>query len=393
MPSAELFTYGDAIAALDDFAQGQSAGQMSSSLRRNILAAYREIAEVHDWSFLIVSGRVQLVVAQTTGTVVYDATGGATCERQLTLTGATWPSDVVDYSIRFDDIVCDIERRYSDTVVSLDSMICPGADVASTTYSLWPRYYRLPSDFMSMAETEDETEDWGLGEYVSMETIHHRNRYETDTGDICCYSIGPAPDLHGVMALYVLPASDATETLDFTYKRKLRQLRYTGTDANDKVGTIALAADSTTVTGTTTAFTSRHVGSVLRTAGNSDLPTGIEGTNPWVEQRSIIAVASATSATLDAYPTAAHSSVKYCISDPIDLDASAYEAFLWLAKKYLATERRFKDMQIIEQGYRDALFRAKSGDSRTHHRRIAHPPTPRIRRLKDISINREDAGL
>ncbi len=54
MSAAELFTYADAIAALDDFTQGHSVGQPSSALRRNILAAYREIAATHDWSFLLV---------------------------------------------------------------------------------------------------------------------------------------------------------------------------------------------------------------------------------------------------------------------------------------------------------------------------------------------------
>jgi len=393
MSTAELFTYGDAIAALDDFAQGQSVGHSSGALRRNLLAAYREVASLHDWSFLKVSGRIQLVAPQTTGTVTYDHTGGATAERQLTLVGATWPADVVDYSIRFDEIVCDVERRYSDTVVSLDAVLCPGADVASTTYSLWPRYYRLPPDFISMAETEDESANWLLGQYISPELMHQRTRYETDTGDVQYYTISSAPDLHGVMALYVDPPSDTTETVDFSYKRKPRQLRYTGTDAGEKAGTITLAADSITVTGTTTTFTSRHVGSILRTAGNSDLPTGIEGTNPWVEQRSIIAVASPTVATLDAYPSAAHTGVKYCISDPIDMEASAYEVFLWLAKKHLGSERRFKDMREIHQEYHEALNRAKSGDSRTQHRRIAGPSCPRIVRLKDITTDRTETQL
>uniref|UniRef100_A0A6H1ZUT6 Uncharacterized protein n=1 Tax=viral metagenome TaxID=1070528 RepID=A0A6H1ZUT6_9ZZZZ len=392
MTTAEVFTYGDAIAALNDFTQGHAVGIPTSALRRNILSAYREIATAHDWSFLISpSGRVQLVAPQTTGTVVFDLTGGATCERQLTLTGATFPTDAADYSIRFDGIVCDIERYYSSTVVSLDAILSPGADVASTTYSLWPRYYQLPSDFISMPETEDESLDWGLGRYISPSEMHQRTRYETDTGDVAYYTIGPAPDLHGVMALYVHPPSDATETLDFSYKRKSRQIRYTGTDTNDKAGTVTMTANSTAVTGSSTAFTSLHVGSVIRTAGNSDLPTGIEGTNSWVEQRSIIEVADATHLTLDAYPTSAHSAVKYCISDPIDLEASAYEAFVWLAKKHLATERKLADLRDIERAYETALMRAKSGDSRTRHRRVCGPGTPRYRRLRDICVNRTES--
>ncbi len=388
MSTAELFTYGDAIAAMDDFTQGHLAGHPMTSLRRNILAAYREFAATHDWSFLLYPGRIQLVKAQATGTVVFDLTGGATAERQLTLTGATFPENVADYSIRFDDIVCDVETRYSDTVVSLDTTMSPGADVDSTTYTLWPRYYQLPIDFASMARTQDETTSWLLGQYLPMADLHAYTRYDDNTGDARYYSVGPVPDLHGIMGLYVHPASDTAKTLDFLFKRKPRQLRYTGKDENDKAGTITMTSGSTALTGSGTAFASTHVGSIIRTAGNSTLPTGIEGDNPWVEQRSIVAVASATSATLDANPSITHTAKKYTISDPIDLMPAAYEAFLWLAKKNLATERRMKDVSEIERAYQNALSRAKAGDSRTMHRRVAGPGMIRVRRLRDRAINR-----
>jgi len=396
MSAAELHTYEDAIAALDDFLQGHVAGHPTSSMRRNIQEAYNDIATAHDWSFLQVLGRVQLVAPQTDGSVAYDHTGGATCERQLTLTpddAETWPTNAQDYSVRVDDLVCDIERRYSDTVVQLDAMVCPGADVAAgTTYSCWPRWYPLPSDFISMAETMDETWDWGLGVQISMREMQQRTRYDTDTGDVKRYAIGPAPDLHGVMALFVDPASDTTETLDFPYKRRPRQIRYTGTDTNDRAGTITLDSSSATVAGTDTAFTSAHVGAIIRTAGDTTYhPTGLEGAYPWVEQRSIIAVASATSATLDAAPSASHSSVKYTISDPIDLDVAAYRAFLWLAKVYAATERRMKDLQFVQAQYEIALRKAKMGDSRENQRRIAGPRRAYRRRLSDFLTNRTEA--
>ncbi len=393
MSAAELFTYEDAIAALDDFLQGHTAGHPTSAMRRNIQEAYDDIAAEHDWSFLQGLGRVQLVAPQTTGSVEYDHAGGSTCERELTLTGATWPTDAVDYSVRVDELVCDIQRRYSDTVVQLDATLNPGADVASgTDYTCWPRWYQLPGDFMSMAETMDETWDWGLGDLVSMREIQQRARYSTDTGDIKRYAIGPAPNEYGVMALFLDPASDTTETLDFPYKRRPRQLRYTGRDANDRAGTITLSSGSTTMTGSGTAFTSTHVGALVRTAGSTTYyPTGIEGSHPWTEQRSIIAVDSATSAVLDAAPSASHAAVKYCISDPIDLEVTAYRAFLWLSKIYAATERKMKDLAFLQDRYMRTLAKAKHGDSRTSHRRIAGPRRMVRRRLKDFLTPREEA--
>ena len=161
-------------------------------------------------------------------------------------------------------------------------------------------------------------------------------------------------------------------------------------DTNDKAGTITMTAESTALTGTDTVFTSTHVGAIIRTAGDDDLPTGMEGDNPWVEQRSIIAVASATSATLDAAPSATHTARRYTIADPIDLMPAAYEAFLWLAKKHVAVERRFKDLREVERMYENTLNLAKGGDSRTRHRRVAGVPVIRRRRLKDLAINRTE---
>jgi len=380
MPPTELFTYADVIDALSDFTQGHAVGHPVSALRRNVLAAYREFSGLHDWSFLLVAGRVQLAAPQTTGTVVYDHTGG-TNERELTLTGATWPTNAQDYSVRFDDIVCDIATRVSDTVVTLDSVMAPGADVTSTTYEAWPRWYLLPPDFVSMAPTQDETSSWLLGEYITPAEMHALTRYESDTGDIRYYTISSVPDLYGRMGLFVYPASNAVETLDFLYKRQLRPLRYSGKADNDKAGTITMTGGSTALTGSGTAFTSTHVGTVVRTAGNSSLPTGLEGSNPWVEQRSIVAVASATAATLDAAPTATRTGSKYTLSDPIDIEVAAYEAFLWGAKRNLARERRLKDLGAVEQAYDEALLRARASDSRTRHRRVAGPPVRRRSRL------------
>lgn len=380
MPPTELFTYGDVIAAMDDFMQGHSVGHPPSSLRRNIQAALREFSGLHDWSFLLAPGRVQLTAPQTTGMVVFLLNTG-TYERELTLTGATWPANAQDYSVRFDDIVCDIAERKSDTVVTLDSTMAPGADVASTTYSAWPRWYLLPPDFVSMTSTQEETSSWQLGQYVSPAEMFALTRYEDTSGDIEYYTVAATPDLFGRMALFVHPASDATETLDFLFKRRPRSLRYTGKDANDKVGTITMTSESTALTGTSTVFTSTHVGSVIRTAGNSSLPTGMEGSNPWVEQRSIVAVTDATTATLDAAPTATHTDSNYCISDPIDIEVAAYEAFLWCVKRHLATERRFKDLTAIQRTCEDAIVRARASDSRTRHRRVAGPSSQRRTRI------------
>jgi hypothetical protein len=386
----QVFTYSDAIDAMDDFCRGHGGSMSPSQIRRSILAAYDEFASLHDWSFLIQNGRVQLHATYSTGTVVYDATGGATCERQLTLTTGTWPTWANNASILFDGIVCDVERWYSGTpsVVSLDATMAPGADVASTTYKIWPRWYALPVDFVSMARPMEESALWQHATELTLPEMFALNRYEDTSGDIAYYAIGPAPDLYSTMALFVLPQADAEETLDFPSKRRLRQLRYTAQDANDFAGTIAVTAGSATVTGTSTQFDATHVGSVLRISKNSTRPTGMEGGNPWVEQRSIIAVQSTTSLTLDAGVSTTRSAVKYSISDPLDLEVAAYQAFLRCSEHQVAVHRNLKGRQDIKMERDKAVARAKAADSRSKRRRVAGPPRSRSSRFAQLATNR-----
>lgn len=373
----EVFTYHDAIGAAEDFLIGAGGGAHKGITRRAVQAAYREIVASHDWTFLNGNGRIQLVAPQTTGTVVYTSS-----TRVLTLTGATWPADAQDYSVRFDDIVCDVESRTSDTVIVLDSVMAPGADVASTTYSMYPRWYLLPNDFASMGPTFEENASRIIGRQISPAEMLGLDRYRDTTGNVQFFAVGPAPDLHGTMALYLHPASDMAETLDFPYKRRSRPLRYTGWGQSQKQGTISLTAGSAVVTGTDTAFESGMVGAIFRSSSSTSIqPEGIAGDHPWAEQRSILTFTSTTSITLDAAVTTSRSGVKYVISDPIDLDVAVFDAFLRCVDKQLARAKQMKNRAQIEKAAAEALFIAKNADHRVNHNRQAATTTPYFTRL------------
>ena len=370
MPAAEIHTYADVIASLAEFVGAHGASASQARMRLCVQSAYREITQAHDWSFLNVSGRIQLKAAESTGACVYDHTGGA-AERLLTLTGATWPDWVIDASVQFGGVVSDIETEESTTTATLDAMMNPGQDVASGDFTLYPRWYRLPADFVSFTAPM-ETTSWRLGQYISPTELAQLDRYTPLTGDIRYYTVAPVPDVYGAMGLFVYPASNADETIDFVYKRRPRQLRYTGLDGNDFAGTIAGLADA--ITGTETAFESSMEGAILRIGGTSYRPTGIEGLYPWVEQRSIKSVTNATGLTLDASVTAyswSWSSKKYTITDPIDLDVVAYDAFLRLCEKHAANLLDMKGKRDIARMADNAMALAKCGDARVKQRRVA----------------------
>ncbi len=376
-----LFTYADALKALSDLAQGYGVGVPQEVLRRCIKQAYRQLFEAHDWSFLYSPGRIQLQAAESTGTVVYDHADG-TYERQLTLTGAVWPAWAEDAAVRFNSVVCEIESRKSDTVVTLDATLNPGADVASTTFSCYPRWYVLPPDFGAMTRPLEKTK-WIGAQNISPTEMLALDRYREDTGNIKYYSIGRAQGLYGSMALSVFPPSNATETLDFVYKKRQRDLRYTGHDGTDYDGTLSVSQDTAAVTGSGTSFVSGMVGSILRLGDISNRPTGLDGLYPWAEQRAIKAVTNTTTLTLDADVTTGYSAVKYVITDPLDFDVAVYDAFLALCARNLAIARDFKDKAFFVARAKDELFEAKGGEGRVQQRRVAGMPTRFVTRLKD----------
>jgi len=386
MPAPQVFTFTDVLDSVDYFTRSMGIGADLTLRRQSIRAAYREVVGSRAWSFLHANERLTLQAPQTDGTVAYDMTGG-TYERQLTLTGETWPSEwTVDASVRLGDppIVCDIEDRKSTTVVTLDATMAPNADITSTTYSLFPRWYRLSTDFVSGDLPMDE-DAWVLGRQVSKAEIERLNRSATYTGNIECYAFGSPPDLVGATALFIHPPSDTKESLDIPYVRRPRDIVYTGYDtALDTVGTISVTAGSPTVSGSSTAFESGMVNSVFRPGKSTTYsPGGLESSYPYSEQRIVKSVTNATTLTLDANVATTRSSVKYRIADPIDIDVVLYDAFLRCCEKHLARVLRAKNYSQVERAYEQALLHAAEMDCRGIQPVIAGAAGPGFRRLTD----------
>lgn len=384
MALPQVHSYTDAIDALSDWVSGYGASAPQSLLRRCIRSAYHEIRVSHDWSFLYANGRIQLKAAESAGTIEYDHTGGAN-ERQLILThaSAVWPDWAKDAAVRIGDVVSDVESRESDTVLILDSVMNPGQDVAAgTSFVIYPRWYILPADFQSFHGTMAEAA-WMLGQPLSPNDMLALDRYRGGTGAVNRYAIGAAQDLYGSLAVYVYPASDTTETCDFMYKRRPRELRYSGKASADYTGTIGVTAGSATVTGDTTAFASAMAGSLLRISSSASTPTGLEGLNPWVEQRVIKSVENTGSLTLDAGVGTTRDGVGYVIADPIDMHGDVYEALLRSAEMHLGMARNVKDKASLHAMARDALFKAKMTDPRVEQRQRARVGQVFVGRLAD----------
>jgi hypothetical protein len=319
-------TYYDAVESLivSSFGGPQDAEQRD--IRTAIHRAYDELTTIRDWAYYHVHGRIVLQAPYDTGTVT---SSGAT----VTLTGGTWPTWAASGAyLKVGEEICRVASRTSGSVVVLDSDLALKADVTGASYTLYRSVYPLPDDFRNLDEPSDEY-NWWSGLYVTPDQAMKIERVSNSSGEPYHWTLIKDPDSSG-WAIKVVGYPTGTQTLDFTYRRTARPIRYSGHEAALRQGT--LARSTTAVTGSGTAFSSAMVGSVLRIGDTTNIPGPIESLNPWVSEAKITAVASATSLTTDASGTVA-STTKYLITDPLDLAPHMHGAMdsacdYWLAR-------------------------------------------------------------
>lgn len=360
-------TFADLVDHVQAYAGKDADRNASADFRRAVLAAYADLPTRHPWSYLWSLGRVSMSAAYLTGTVEFDFTGGLN-ERQLTLTGGTWPSWAASGYVLIGNVPYEVDERVSNSVLTLEENSNPGADVAAlTTYTLLRDTYPLPADFV----VGDEIVTNEIGTIMAFE--HPRSwssmrRSNAGPGRPILYTHTGDPETLGGRALRVFPPPDSAYALDILYRRRMRPLVYDR--AEDGLATIAA---STAVAGTNTLFTSGMVGSVIRIAGNAtDKPTGRTGNNPYVEERRITAVASATALTVDSAWTQTLSGVGYTISDPADIDYDVHYTYLLREmEKQFRLVARMKPIELEDREREMALIRAMESDSKYSGRRAS----------------------
>lgn len=363
-------TFDDMLDSLLDYAGSDTAISATTRLRRAIFNAYHVIATRHEWTYYRGLGRINTNASYSTGTVAFDLTGGAN-ERQLTLSGGTWPSWAASGYVVIDNVPYQVDTRVSDTIITLASGTAPTADIAAgETYEILQDRYALPTDFV--AGDEAVVNDIG----VVMQYIHPREwssqrRVNAGPGQPTMYTFIGNPAVRGGLAMAIWPPADSTYAIDFLYKRRPRELVYSGINE----GYVSTTAGSTTVTGSNTAFASGMVGSVIRIAasGETEAPGGPSSNNPAAYERIVTAVASATSLTVDSAIGETLSSVPYLLSDPIDIEISSmYEYFCRECEKQwrmLARSKAFDREELA--AYERAWQQAREADNHSAARQAS----------------------
>ncbi len=341
-----MLTYSDMIEYTTDYLGGGADNRMQSYVRRAVVGAYQRVAmHPKGWRYYVQRTRVNLNGTYSTGTIEYTAS-----TRTFVISDGSWPSWAKYGEITVSDSTYRVKSVSGTSLVVSDAGFPVSNIAAGTAYSISQTAYPLPATFRDVygIEGENRTDQC----YVTPEQFFHLRKtlgsggsptYWTVTGDD---TFGTS----GSKSLLVYPVPSADSPHEFLMRRLPRVIRYSGYSTNDNVGTVSISG--TTVTGTSTAFTARMIGSVIRVGDSTTaIPTSIGGLEPYTEEFVITAVASATSLTIASAPTYTYSGVKYLITDPLDIDECMEQA----VKRAVMYE-----IEVIRNGTDAAMSRARS---------------------------------
>lgn len=356
-----MLTYADLLDHVLAYAGTDATASSSARHRMAVQAAVECLPNKHQWQYLWGVLRIATVAPQTTGTVEYDHTGGA-FERQLTLSGATWPTWAASGTVVIADVPYTVEARKSAAVLTLGEATNPGADVAAlTAYEIRRDLYDLPADFVAADEAVLNSIGTVLA-YTHPRDWSSQRRVNVGPGQPQSFSLIGANNSPGRMRVALWPAPDGVYSIDMLYRRKPRTLVY----ADVSAGTVSGSAAGTTLTGTQTAFLAAHVGSVVRLAGdNTAAPSGPRGDNPAVYEGVVTAYTSASSIEVAPALTVAADAVRYVLTDPVDIAAETMAEYLLreCEKQYRAVAR-MKPAGNEDTNYALAFQQALEADGR-----------------------------
>jgi hypothetical protein len=353
-------TYFDLVEHLivSSFGGPQDAEQRD--IRTACQRAYSELTTLRDWSWYTVHGRV-LTVAPVTGTVATYSNG------TLTLSSGLTSTDWTHCKIR--NTVAKIASATSSSIFVLDDEVrfIDAAVSAGDAVTFFKDSYDLPADFRNLDEPSDEY-NWWAGLYVSPDEAMKLERVANATGRPYHWTV--VPNDKGGYALKLVGYPTRSETVDFTYRRYPRQIKYSGHESVVRAGTIT--ASSASVSGSSTTFPADCVGSVLR-VGGTDYPEPLSGLKPYAQEVKILARASTTALTAGA--TVSATGAKYLITDPVDIPPHMHNAMYSCADYWLARIRDKgvdKAAQVYQRDLRLAMEQEQLAPLAGRSRQIWH---------------------
>lgn len=365
-----LLTFWDCVDhVLDQVVGGDYSPRNMRQAVRAIQEAYAEIPMRRKWRYFYRPFTISTVASQTSSTITYTAS-----TRSVTLASGTWPTDATKYAIYIDGERYTVATRSSSTVLILDEKDAPTSDIAAgTSYALSRDTYELPDTLREVVGFYDADAPGRPMAMVDPVDILHEQRVMRGTSQPLMYAVYRSEQYASAMAIHFAPSPASArmyQGFGLFWPQPLSVFE-------SSLGTVSTTSGSTAVTGTSTAFTSAMVGSVIRisASGSLKLPTDLQGEidrnrlDPYAYQGVVKSVTSTTALVLEQECSSTLSTSGYRISSRIDIEpGSMRNAFLRCCEARFATQER-KESEAREARYEKALAMAMIADQRLNESR------------------------
>ena len=338
-------------------------------IRTAIHRAYDELTTIRDWAYYHVHGRVTTTAPYSTGTIQV-ASGTVTLTGGSFATAGVSAANAKHWTLKVADRVYPIKEYDGSTTVYLADDFDSFNVSAGTSYTLYRTIYPLPDDFRNMDEPSDEY-NWWSGVYVTPDQAMKLERVNNTSGSPLHWTIIKDPETTG-WAIKLMGYPTEKESIDFTYRRSARDIRYSGHETVSRAGTISRAGS--TVTGSGTSFQEAMEGAILRVGDTTNYPGPIESITPWVSETKVTNVPTTTGFTTADSGTIA-ASTKYVITDPIDIAPHMHKAMDSCCDYFLARLRgtgEDKAFQLYQRDLRLALEQDQLAPLSGRSRRVWH---------------------
>jgi hypothetical protein len=340
-------TFFDLVESLIVSSYGGAQDAEQRDIRTAIHRAYDELTTIRDWSYYHVHGRVVLQGTYEAGTVTVgqsDVYGSGTAWNTvsgLTVLPKHFTLRIGDRNYPIAEYVGVGELRIAEENIPFNHG--PGAP-----YTLFRSIYPLPEDFRNLDEPSDEY-NWWAGLYVTPDQAMKIERVSNSSGAPYHWTVIKDPHGSG-WAIKIVGYPTQQETLDFTYRRTARPIRFSGHEPALRQGTISRS--SFAVLGSGTAFTPAMVGSILRVGDTTNHPGAIESLTPWASESRVTAFTGATQITTENAGSIV-STTKYLITDPMDVPTHMHSALDSACDYWLARIRGVKTDEAFSLYQRD----------------------------------------
>lgn len=323
-------TYFDLVESLIASSYGGPQDAEQRDIRTAVHRAYDELTTIRDWPYYHVHGRITLQAPHASGTIT---TSGLT----VTVTNGQWPAWAAQGGyLKVGNEISRVAHRTSNLVLQLDPGLPLKADFTNVPYTLYRSTYPLPSDFRNLDEPSDEW-NWWAGLYVTPDQAMKLERVSNSVGEPYHWTVVKDADSPG-WAIKIVGYPTKQETLDFIYRRTARPIRWSGHEASAREGTASGVLGTATITTANFRGDINWVGAIVR-IGGSQHPGSLSSVSPYVMEGKILSQTYQQNPvfTLDTVSQYAPTSVKFLVTDPIDIAPHMHQAMdsacdYWLAR-------------------------------------------------------------